>query len=131
MKLEKIRKAVGDAGQEYQYLSQIALRLHAVLGDDLSFPDSIALMNILMHRTLRYKDGFIVNDLLSPDDDHVIGHADAAVIVTAFWDDLEPTWEQMRSEYPSYNKEDAAYQELFTRVLDRLNRDPAIDRITL
>jgi hypothetical protein len=95
MNIEKLLDATSGKGSEFDYLREVVSRLEDALGSELDLTESFMLMDILIHHTFVYDDGFIINDdrpLI-----RIIGYNEAAAIVATFWDEPTYDWEWFKA----------------------------------
>jgi hypothetical protein len=108
--------APGDP--EAKYLCEVTARIAAVLpGLHLTPACGLALRSIVMNHSIVFRDGFVVQNLLSLTT--TIGHVEASMIVAAL--DSDPAhsmdwWDQQRFIQQDQQAEEQCYQDLLRRI---------------
>lgn len=119
MNIQKIIHSLGQNAPELNYVKEVAQRLGDILGDNLSYIETIALIDLISLNSIRFRDGFIVND----DSELVktLGYALASIIgsVLCIHPDEEPYWwKDERLNFDSCSKE---YEEVYKKLLEKID----------
>lgn len=107
------------ADLEATYLCDVAARIAAVLpGLHLTPACGLALRSIIMSHSIVFRDGFVVQNLLSLTT--TIGHVEASMIVAAL--DSDPAhsvdwWDQQRFISQDQQEEERCYQGLLKQIV--------------
>jgi hypothetical protein len=109
--------ALGDL--EAKYLREVTARIAAVLpGLHLTPACGLALRSIIMSHSIVFRDGFVVQNILSLTT--TIGHIEASMIVAAL--DADPAhsadwWDQQRFIQQDQQEEERCYQRLLKQIV--------------
>ena len=105
-------------------LERVANFLYSVFGDRISHAEMIALMHILTLFTIELRDGTIINDLAEINKGMWL--IDAALVASAMCDepDREPIW--WKSEFPTFDKNNVAYENLVSKLLEEIKASPEV-----
>ena len=118
MRLHIITDEFAPGDPEAKYLCEVTARIAAVLPMlRLTPPCGLALRSIVMSHSIVFRDGFVVQDLLSMIT--TIGHVEASMIVAAL--DSDPThsmdwWDQQRFNPQDQQEEERCYQGLLKQI---------------
>ena len=104
---------------EAKYLCEVTARIAAVLpGLRLTPACGLALRSIIMSHSIVFRDGFVVQNLLSLTT--TVGHVEASMIVAAL--DSDPNhsvdwWDQQRFIQQDQQEEERCYQRLLKQIV--------------
>jgi hypothetical protein len=123
MKLQKIQSTVNHE-ETYLWIKGIAEFLTSVFGETISHEQVVALMQIMTRFSIKLRNGTVIND--KSNQDRAVWLADAAVIASALCEEPDKDAGWWKAEFPSFNKENAAYDVLVASMVGKIRVSPQV-----
>lgn len=127
MNLDKIDHEYDPDDKVVVYLREVTRRLGGFVGTRPAAATLVALLELMTARTIRYTDGFVINE--RQDLSRALGYAEVDLIGSALYDEPEFDASYVRRLRLAHDFDDAEFDNETRRLLDAMQADPRVEGI--